>query len=70
MKLYQVFGIRHQWLKWSETAEDVVRQVLRDEPEASWEFEWDREEGNVDFESSAKDCEEVPLPDGYKLVKS
>ncbi len=59
MKLYEVFGIRHHWLKWAETAEGAIRQVLEDEPEAAWEL------GREDV----KDCEEVPLPLGYKLVK-
>lgn len=70
MKLFQVFGIRHHWLKWAETAEEAVQQVLKEEPGADWEFPFEKSvQRKVDLKSAAKDCEEIPLPEGYKLAK-
>ena len=70
MKLFHVFGIRHSWLKWAETAEDAVHQVLKEEPYVDWEFPWDSENKlKVDFKLAAADCEEIPLPEGYTLAK-
>ena len=69
MKLFHVFGIRHNWLKWAETTEEAVQQVLEEEPNADWEFPYEENRLKVNFKRAAEDCEEIPLPKGYTLIK-